>query len=200
MTLGAGCQLVLHATATQASAEAYMGLVEAGVGLLPAAGGCKEMLLRTGAAKQAFDLISKGRTSASAIEAREFQFLRPQDRISMNPERLIGDAKTLALALVPTHAPGAPRDDIRVEGEAAYASMRLSVYAAREAGQISDYDATIGEALASVLSGGRLTGAQSVSEQYLLDLERSAFLSLCGNRQTQERIEHMLRTGKPLRN
>jgi len=118
----------------------------------------------------------------------------------MNRERLINDAKCAALALASTYAPGAPRDNIRVEGNAGYALMKMGLYMAREAGYISEYDTVVGEKLANVLSGGRLTGEQFVSEQYLLDLEREAFLSLCGNPQTQARMQHMLKTGKPLRN
>ena len=200
MTLGGGCEFVLHSARAQASAETYMGLVEAGVGLIPAGGGCKEMLLRLGDAKAAFELIGYAKVSSSAANARELGLLRPQDEISMNPERLIGDAKRTALALAPVYAPGAPRTDIPVEGDAGYALLKMGVYLAREGGFISDHDAAIGEKLANILSGGRLTGRQTVSEQYLLDLEREAFLSLCGQPKTQERIQHMLKTGKPLRN
>jgi len=177
-----------------------MGLVETGVGLIPAGGGCKEMLLRLGNAKDAFELIGYAKVSTSAENARELKLLRPQDAISMNHERLIADAKSAALALAPTYTPGTPRDNIRVEGDAGYALMKMGLYMTREAGYISDYDTIIGEKLAHVLAGGRLTGEQQVSEQYLLDLEREAFLSLCGNPQTQARMQHMLKTGKPLRN
>ena len=117
-----------------------------------------------------------------------------------NPERLIDDAKQLTLSLVPDHAPGAPRTDITVSGNEGFALMKMGVWMAQQGGYISAYDAVIGEKLAYVLSGGRLTGKPQVSEQYLLDLEREAFLSLCGNKETQQRIQHMLKTGKPLRN
>ena len=200
MTLGGGCEVVLHSARAQASAETYIGLVEVGVGLIPAAGGCKEMLLRLGDAKAAFELIGYAKTSTSAAHARELGLLRPQDQISMNPERLIGDAKRAALALSPVYAPGAPRRDIPVEGESGYALLKMGVFLAREGGFISEHDALIGDKLARVLSGGLLTGRQTVSEQYLLDLEREAFLSLCGQPKTQERIQYMLKTGKPLRN
>jgi 3-hydroxyacyl-CoA dehydrogenase len=200
MALGGGCEVNLHAARVQASAEAYMGLVEVGVGVIPAGGGCKEMLIRLGSARKAFELIGYAKVSTSAANARELGFLRPQDGVSMNPERLVADAKAAALALVPSYAPGAPRQDIRVEGDTAYATMKMGVYLAREGGYISDYDTVVGEKLAHVLSGGRLTGEQTVSEQYLLDLEREAFLSLCGQPKTQERMQHMLKTGKPLRN
>ena len=200
MTLGGGCEVVLHAARAQASAETYMGLVETGVGLIPAAGGCKEMLLRTGDAKKAFELIGYAKVSSSAADARELGLLRPEDSVSMNPERLVADARAMAAALAPTWAPGAPRHDIKVAGENGYALLKMGVYMAREGEYISDHDAVIGEKLAYVLSGGRLSGVQMVSEQHLLDLEREAFLSLCGYRKTQERMQHMLKTGKPLRN
>src|SRR5262249_29618311 len=136
----------------------------------------------------------------SAADARSMGLLRPVDDISMNPERLIADAKTLALQLAPHYVAPAPRTDIPVAGEAGLALLKLGIYIARQGEVISDDDAVIGEKLADVLSGGRLTGEQRVSEQYLLDLEREAFLSLCGQTKTQERMAHMLKTGKPLRN
>src|ERR1039457_2516420 len=200
MALGGGCEVVLHATRAQASAETYMGLVETGVGLIPAGGGCKEMLLRLGNAKAAFELIGYAKMSGSAAHARELGLLRAEDGISMNPERLVADAKAAALALAAGYVPGAPRQDIPVEGEAGFATLKMAIHLARDSGAISEYDAAIGEKLAHVLSGGRLAGAQTVSEQHLLDLEREAFLSLCGQPKTQERIQAMLKTGKPLRN
>ncbi len=200
LALGGGCELPLHCTRIQASAELYMGLVEVGVGVIPAGGGCKEMLLRSHDIKKVFEQIGFAKVSTSAVEARQFRFLRDGDGISMNPERLLDDAKQLALSLVPGYAPGAPRTDITVSGDEGFALMKTGVWMARQGGYISDYDAAIGEKLAYVLSGGRLTGTPQVSEQYLLDLEREAFLSLCGQRETQARIQHMLKTGKPLRN
>jgi 3-hydroxyacyl-CoA dehydrogenase len=199
-TLGAGCETVLHAARSQASAETYMGLVETGAGLIPAGGGCKELLLRTGDPKKAFDLIAYAKVSGSAADARALGLLRPEDSVSMNPERLIDDARTAALALVSSWSPGVPRKDIRVAGESGCALLNLGVYLALESAYITPYDAVIGEKLASVLSGGRLTGEQAVSEQYLLDLEREAFLSLCGDARTRQRMKHLLETGKPLRN
>ena len=197
---GGGCELPLHCARIQASAELYMGLVEVGVGLIPAGGGCKEMLLRSRDIKKIFEQIGFAKVSTSAAEARQFRYLRDGDGISMNPERLIDDAKQLALSLVPGYAPGAPRTDITVSGDEGFALMKMGVWMARQGGYISAYDAVIGEKLAYVLSGGRLTGTPQVSEQYLLDLEREAFLSLCGHKETQQRIQHMLKTGKPLRN
>ena len=132
-------------------------------------------------------------------DARKLGLLHRSDSISMNPERLIGDAKALALSLVPNYVPGAPVD-IAVQGESAYASMTLGAWSARQGHYISDHDVIIAEKLAHILSGGRHFGEQTVSEQYLLDLEREAFLSLCGHPKTQERMQYMLKTGKPLRN
>ncbi len=199
-TLGGGCEFVLQAARAQASAETYMGLVETSVGLIPGAGGCKEMLLRFGNARQAFDLVANAKVSTSGAHARELGLLRACDGISMNPERLIADAKAAALALVAGYAPGAPRRDIPVEGEAAYATLKMAILLESEGGFITEYDVVVQEKLAYILSGGRLTGRQTVSEQYLLDLEREAFLSLCGQPKTQERIAYMLKYGKPLKN
>jgi 3-hydroxyacyl-CoA dehydrogenase len=200
MTLGGGCEITLHSARVQASAETYIGLVEVGVGVIPGAGGTKEMLLRFGSAQKAFELIAYAKVATSAAEARSFGLLRPQDQISMNPERLIEDAKALALEIAPHYVAGVPRTDIEVGGAEDYALLKTGIYMAREANYISDYDTLVGDKLAYVLSGGRLSGRQTVSEQYLLDLEREAFLSLCGQRKTQERMQHMLKTGKPLRN
>ncbi len=199
-SLGGGCEIPLHAARIQASAETYIGLVEVGVGLIPGAGGCKEMLLRLKDARRAFELIGMAKVSSSAEEARQFGILTKADRISMNPDRLIGDAKDLALSLAPGYTAGIPRTDIKVGGENAFALLKLGAWSMQQGGYISDYDLVVAEKLAHVLSGGRLTGDQTVSEQYLLDLEREAFLSLCGNQKTQERMQYMLKTGKPLRN
>jgi 3-hydroxyacyl-CoA dehydrogenase len=200
MTLGGGCEVALHATRLQASAETYMGLVETGVGLIPGAGGCKEMLLRLGDEKAAFELIGYAKMSGSAAHARELGFLRESDGITMNAERLVADAKAVALSLRPNYAPGVPRQDIAVEGDAGYALLKMGLYLAHEGGYISDHDMVVGEKLAHVLSGGRSAGARKISEQQMLDLEREAFLSLCGQPKTQDRIQYMLKNGKPLRN
>jgi 3-hydroxyacyl-CoA dehydrogenase len=199
-TLGGGCELVMHCTRAQASAETYIGLVEVAVGVIPAGGGCKELLMRLKDPLRIFELIGYAKVATSAEEAQKLGLLHRSDPVSMNPERLIFDAKALALALVPNYAPGSPRNDIKVAGESAYAMMKLGAWTARQGHFISDYDMIVGEKLAHILSGGRLSGEQTVSEQYLLDLEREAFLSLCGNPKTQERMQVMLKTGKPLRN
>jgi 3-hydroxyacyl-CoA dehydrogenase len=198
--LGGGCEIVLHSARAQASAETYIGLVEVGVGLIPGGGGCKELLLRLKDPRRVFELVGYAKVSTSAEDGKKLGLLNRIDRVSMNPERLIGDAKDLALALTREYVPGAPRTDIRVAGESGFSMLKLGAWAARQGGFISDYDVTIAEKLAGILCGGRLTGEQVVSEQYLLDLEREAFLSLCGNPKTQERMQYMLKTGKPLRN
>jgi 3-hydroxyacyl-CoA dehydrogenase len=200
MTLGGGCEIVLHSARAQASAELYMGLVEAGVGLIPAGGGCKELLIRLKDPRKIFELIGYAKVSASAEDARNLGLLHKADRVSMNKERLIADAKELALSLKKDYSPGPPRTDVKVSGESGFALMKLGAWSMRQGGFISDHDVLIAEKLAGILSGGRLTGEQTVSEQYLLDLEREAFLSLCGTKKTQERMQHMLKTGKPLRN
>ncbi|HYP06436.1 MAG TPA: 3-hydroxyacyl-CoA dehydrogenase/enoyl-CoA hydratase family protein [Bryobacteraceae bacterium] len=198
--LGGSCEWVLHSTQAQASAELYMGLVEVGVGLIPAGGGCKELILRLRDPRRIFELIGMAKVSTSAEDARNLGLLHKADRITMNPERLLHDAKTLAQSLVGSHSPGQPRTDIKVSGDAGYAAMKLAAWSMREAGFISEHDYVIGEKLAYILSGGRGPGEPTVSEQHLLDLEREAFLSLCGMRKTQERIQYMLKNGKPLRN
>jgi 3-hydroxyacyl-CoA dehydrogenase len=198
--LGGGCEIVLHAHRVQASAELYMGLVEIGVGLIPAAGGCKELIARLEDPRRVFELIGMAKVSTSADDARDLGLLDRSAGITMNPERLIHDARQLALSLASSYRPGKPRDDIKVGGDSAYAALRMGAWLMREAGQITEHEFTIAEKLARVLTGGNLTGEQLVSEQLLLDLEREAFLSLCGMPKTQERMKHMLDTGKPLRN
>ena len=197
--LGGGCEIALH-THPQASAELYMGLVEVGVGLIPGGGGCKELLARLKDPRKVFELIGYAKVSSSADDAKQLGLLDKNAPISMNQDRLIGDAKAYALSLVPTYTPGIPRTDIKVTGQAGYALLKLGLWSARQGHYITDHDVTVGEKLAHILCGGTLTGEQTVSEQYLLDLEREAFLSLCGNPKTQERMQAMLKTGKPLRN
>jgi 3-hydroxyacyl-CoA dehydrogenase len=199
-TLGGGCEMSLHAARCQASAELYMGLVEVGVGVIPGGGGCKELLLRLKNPQKVFELAGMAKVSTSAEDARSLGLLNKADAISMNYERLVADAKALALSLVPGYAPGVPRTDIKVGGENVFAMLKLMAWSMRQGNFISDHDVLIAEKLANVLAGGRLTGEHTVSEQYLLDLEREAFLSLCGTVKTQERMQYMLKTGKPLRN
>jgi 3-hydroxyacyl-CoA dehydrogenase len=211
LALGGGCEIALHADRVQAAAETYIGLVEVGVGLIPAGGGTKEMLARAmddapeGAdelpfVQRVFERLGFGKVSTSAADAQRIGYLREADGISMNRDRLVADAKTVALARIPDYVPPQPRTAIRVGGEGVLAALKLGVHLAWRAGRISDHDALIGRKLAWVLSGGNITHAATLSEQQLLDLEREAFLSLCGERKTLERIAHTLKTGKPLRN
>ncbi|MDT7777986.1 MAG: 3-hydroxyacyl-CoA dehydrogenase [Acidobacteriota bacterium] len=215
MAFGGGCEMTLHADRARASAETYIGLVEVGVGLIPAGGGTKEMLVRAldsipaGVSeadpfpfiKRAFETIALARVATSAAEAKGFGFLREEDAFSMNADRLIADAKQEVLALASTgYTQPRQRTDVLALGNTGLSTIKLGIHQLKRGGFISDYDALIGERLARVLTGGDLNHETRVSEQYLLDLEREAFLSLCGQRQTQERIAHMLKTGKPLRN
>jgi 3-hydroxyacyl-CoA dehydrogenase len=198
--LGGGCEIALHAARVQAGAELYMGLVEVGVGVIPGGGGCKELVLRWGDPKRCFEQIGFAKVSTSAEDARAMGLLTPQDGITMNQERLVADAKAVALSLTPNYVAPTPRQDIPVSGAPGFALMKMGAWMGHQGGYLTDYDKIIAEKLAHVLSGGRLTGEQKVSEQYLLDLEREAFLSLCGDPRTQARMQHMLKTGKPLRN
>jgi len=198
--LGGGAEVAMHALRRQASAELYMGLVETAVGLIPAGGGCKEMLIRVSDPKVLFEQIGMAQTSSSADDARRLKYLSECDRVSMNGERLVADAKRLALSLAPGYVPVLPREDILVSGSGGLALMNLGAWMGRQGGFLSEHDELVGQKLAGVLSGGRLSGEHRVSEQYLLDLEREAFLSLCGHPKTLARIQHTLKTGKPLRN
>ncbi|MCC6369248.1 MAG: enoyl-CoA hydratase/isomerase family protein [Bryobacterales bacterium] len=199
-TLGGGCEITLHAAHSQASAELYLGLVEVGVGIIPGGGGCKELLIRLKNPQKVFELVGLAKVSTSAEDAKNLGLLNKADPVSMNQERLIADAKALALSLAPNYASGVPRQDVKVGGESVYAALKLYAWSMRQGNFISDHDQLIAGKIAHVLSGGRLTGEQAVSEQYLLDLEREAFLSLCGTQKTQERMQYMLKTGQPLRN
>jgi 3-hydroxyacyl-CoA dehydrogenase len=219
LTLGGGTEITLHAAARQPHAELYAGLVEVGVGLLPGGGGCKEMLLRAvdsaaairpgrgesielmEAMKKAFEVIATGRVATSAYEARRLGFLHESDNITMNRERVLTDAKSRALELVRAgYEPPQPRTDIPAPGENVLAALRLGVHIMRQGEYISDHEVKIATKVAEVLCGGNVTSGTPVSEQYILDLEREAFKSLCGERKTQERIQYTLKTGKTLRN
>jgi 3-hydroxyacyl-CoA dehydrogenase len=215
MVFGGGCEMVLHADRVRAAAETYIGLVEVGVGIIPGGGGTKEMLVRmldlipkgTDDAdpfpfvKRAFETIALAKVATSAEEARALGFLSTDDSVSMNQDRLIADAKKEVLALAATgYIAPQQRTDILALGDPALATLKLGIHQMKRAGYISDHDAEIGTKLARILTGGDLNHQTRVSEQYLLDLEREAFLSLIGTRKTQERMAHMLKTGKPLRN
>jgi 3-hydroxyacyl-CoA dehydrogenase len=211
LALGGGCEIVLHAAHVQAAAEAYIGLVEVGVGLIPAGGGTKEMLARAMEAappnadplpyvQRVFETIGFAKAGTSAPDARTLGYLRGGDGVTMNRDRLLADAKAEALAIAKSYRPPQPRAAIRVGGESVLAALKLGVHLAWRAGRISDHDALIGRKLARILAGGDLAHPATLTEQQLLDLEREAFLSLCGERKTLERIAHTLKTGKPLRN
>jgi 3-hydroxyacyl-CoA dehydrogenase len=221
LTLGGGCEVSLHGAKRRPHLELYMGLVEAGVGLIPAGGGCKEMTLRaiemaTAAAPPAsrgdsvelhhtlrtiFENIALAKVSTSAFEAQSLRLLRASDGITLNRDRLLHDAKSESLALAEAgyRAP-LPLTDIPAPGESVLATLKLGVYTLRQGEYATDHDVTVANHLAAILCGGNVTPGTLVSEQYLLDLERERFLSLCGERKSQERIAHTLKTGKPLRN
>ncbi len=220
LTLGGGTEISLHAPARQPHAELYTGLVEVGVGLLPGGGGCKEMLLRAlhsahsirpdgrgesvellEAMKRAFETIAMAKVATSAHEARALGFLSDSDNITMNRERVLSDAKNRALELA-RGGYEAPimRSDLPAPGESILATLKMGVYLMRQGDYISDHEVKIGNKVAEVLCGGNVTPGTPVSEQYILDLEREAFKSLCGEKKTQERIQYTLKTGKTLRN
>jgi 3-hydroxyacyl-CoA dehydrogenase len=227
LCLGGGVEISLHGAARHPHAELYMGLVETGVGLIPAGGGTKEMVLHavdatvggsgihpaddprrfafTGefqeALKQRFETIAMAKVSTSAAEARKLDLLLPSDKITTNRERLLLEARETAVYLAESnYAPPAARTQIPVAGDQVGATLKLGVHLMRQAEYISDYDAKIAHHLIRIMCGGGVTPGSLASEQYLLDLEREAFLSLCGERKTQERIAYTLKTGKPLRN
>jgi 3-hydroxyacyl-CoA dehydrogenase len=225
LCLGGGTEISLHAAARQPHAELYTGLVEVGVGLLPGGGGCKEMLLRAvdgavaarggkvfgdalagsiemlEAMKRAFETIATAKVATSAHEARALGFLNDGDRISMNRERVLSDAKTRVLELVRAgYEPPIPRTDIPAPGESLLATLKMGVHMMRQGDYVTDYEVKLGGKIAEVLCGGIVTPGTLVSEQYILDLEREGFKSLCGEKKTQERIQYTLKTGKTLRN
>ncbi len=224
LCLGGGTEISLHAAARQPHAELYTGLVEVGVGLLPGGGGCKEMLLRAvdsaaagrektsgdalagsvemlQAMKKTFETIATAKVATSAHEARGLGFLNAADGITMNRERVLSDAKTRALELVCAgYEPPVPRTDIPAPGENLLAALKMGAYLMRQGDFITDYEVKLGGKIAEVLCGGNVTPGTAVSEQYILDLEREGFKSLCGERKTRERIQYTLKTGKTLRN
>jgi 3-hydroxyacyl-CoA dehydrogenase len=225
LCLGGGTEISLHAAARQPHAELYTGLVEVGVGLLPGGGGCKEMLLRAvdgataarggkgsadalagsiemlEAMKRTFETIATAKVATSAHEARGLGFLNDNDRISMNRERVLSDAKARAQELVRAgYEPPLPRTDIPAPGESLLATLKMGAHMMRQGDYITDYEVKLAAKVAAVLCGGNVTPGTPVSEQYILDLEREEFKSLCGEKKTQERIQYTLKTGKTLRN
>jgi 3-hydroxyacyl-CoA dehydrogenase len=227
LTLGGGAEICLHAARRQPHAETYIGLVETGIGLIPGGGGTKEMLLRAvdsavglappdpkdppsrfaqsaemnSALKRALETIAMAKVSTSAMEARALGLFSSSDRITLNRERLLLDAKAQAVALAEAgYAAPQPRMQIPAAGTASLAALNIGIFLMGEAGYASEHDMKVARWVAYILCGGKVTAGSLVTEQYLLDLEREAFLSLCGERKTQERIAYTLKTGKPLRN
>jgi 3-hydroxyacyl-CoA dehydrogenase len=210
LALGGGCEVLLHCDAIQAHAESYIGLVEVGVGVIPAWGGSKEMLLRGLREKRrpggpmppvagAFETISLAKVATSAAEARDLKFLGAEDGISMNRDRLLADAKARALALADGYVPPEPAT-LTLPGPSAKAALDMAVQGFRLQGKATAHDAVVGGVLAEVLSGGETDITDELDEESLLALERAGFMRLVRDAATQARIEHMLETGKPLRN
>jgi 3-hydroxyacyl-CoA dehydrogenase len=212
MTLGGGCEYALHASAINAAAETYMGLVEIGVGLLPGGGGTKEMCLR--AVEQAarvdidvtpfifkyFQQIGMAKVSMGAAELYDMGYMRQADSITMNPERLIADAKRKVLGMAPNFRPHRAVRNLPAPGRSIAASIKSQLWNMQAGGFVTAYEMEVGGLIADVICGGDLPAGTPISEDYLLQLERETFLGLCGKKKTVERIQHMLKTGKPLRN
>lgn len=227
LTLGGGAEICLHGARRQPYAETYIGLVETGIGLIPGGGGTKEMVLRAmdsaaalappdpkdppsrfaqsaevnSSLKRTLETIAMAKVSTSALEARALGLIAASDRITLNRERLLLDAKAQAIALAEAgYSAPQPRMQIPAPGTASLAVLNTGIFLMGEAGFASEHDMKVARWVAYILCGGKVTAGSLVSEQYLLDLEREAFLSLCGERKTQERIAYTLKTGKPLRN
>jgi 3-hydroxyacyl-CoA dehydrogenase len=221
MALAGGCEVCLAGDRIRYAAETYMGLVEVGVGLIPAGGGCKELLIRNTEhlfevqkgglypkqielmpfVARAFEAIALAKVSTSGPEAAKLGYLKPTDKMTVNRDYLIEDAKNTVLAMnTEGYTSPKPLDEIRVPGENTLAMIKLAIWTLHEQGYATDHDVTVSTKVAHVLCGGNVLADTKVSEQYLLDLEREAFMSLCGDPNTHARIQHMLNTGKPLRN
>jgi 3-hydroxyacyl-CoA dehydrogenase len=215
MTLAGGCEICLASAKMQAAAETYMGLVEIGVGLIPAGGGTKEMLLRCTEGipsnvvdadllpfvRQAFETVAMAKVATSAKEAQRLGYMRPTDKITINRDYLIYNAKKTVLDLVAEgYRPPRPKKNVKVMGEKGFALLQMGLFYMQEGGYISEHDVKVGKKVAHVMTGGNLPDGTEVTEQHILDLEREAFLSLCGEPKTQERMQYTLKTGKPLRN
>lgn len=221
LALGGGCEICLASDRVRFAAETYMGLVEVGVGLIPAGGGCKEMLIRNTEhlfevapggvypkqiemvpfVARAFETIALAKVATSGPEAVKLGYLRTTDKMTVNRDFLIQDAKNTVLAMnLEGYTPPRPLDEIRVPGENTFALIKMAIWTLNQQGYATEHDVTVSEKVGYVLCGGRVLADTKVSEQYLLDLEREAFCSLAGDPKTQARIQHMLTTGKPLRN
>jgi 3-hydroxyacyl-CoA dehydrogenase len=212
MTLGGGCEFCLHSDAINAHAETYMGLVEIGVGLLPAGGGTKEMAIRAIRLADRFETdvspfifknfqnIAMAKVSMGADELFGMGYMDEGDAISMNVDRLIADAKQKVIALARNYRPGRPEENLKAPGKSVAASIKSQLWNMQMGGFITPYEAEMGGIIAGVITGGEVPAGTLISEPYLLELEREGFLKLCGNKKTAERIQHMLKKGKPLRN
>ena len=212
LALGGGCETSLHADAIVPHAETYMGLVEIGVGLLPAGGGTKELALRAIRLAEQYEAdvspfvfknfttIAMAKVSTSAAELGPLGFLRHGDQPTLGADRHLHDAKLKVLALAANYRPGRPATDLKAPGRSVAASLASSLWNMRMGGFITEYEELLGKKIAGVITGGDVPAGTPVTEQWLLDLEREAFVSLCGQKKTLERIQHMLKKGKPLRN
>jgi 3-hydroxyacyl-CoA dehydrogenase len=212
MTLGGGCEFAMHADAINAHAETYMGLVEVGVGLLPAGGGTKEMAIRAMALADKygtdvspyifkfFKNIGLAKVSTSAAELYDMGYMREGDAITMNSDSLPADAKLKVLTLARNYRPKKPLKNLKAPGRSVAASIKSQIWNLKMGGFATEHDAEIGGIIADVITGGDVPPGTLIHEQYLLDLEREGFLRLCGNKKTAERIRYMLKKGKPLRN
>ncbi|MEZ5690218.1 MAG: 3-hydroxyacyl-CoA dehydrogenase NAD-binding domain-containing protein [Rickettsiales bacterium] len=209
MALGGGCEIILHSNAVQAHMESYAGLVEVGVGLIPAWGGCKEMLLRhvssdadgnvMPAVSKVFEAIATAKVAGSALEARDIRILREDDKITMNRARLLSDAKDKCLQMVDDYSP--PEfGTLRLAGESGKTALFMAIDGYAASGKATEHDVVVSRVLAEVLNGGDTDIHDSLSEQNILDLELAGFMELVKTKGTIARIEHMLQTGKPLRN
>jgi 3-hydroxyacyl-CoA dehydrogenase len=213
LTLGGGCEITMHGSRVVAAAETYIGLVELGAGVIPAGGGTKEIIrrivnpaMRTENAivlpflQRAFEQIGQAKVATSAEEARQMGLLSPSDRIVMNRDHLLTEARREVLHMVASgYHPPAP-EPIYAAGRDMLGALQVGAFMFQAGGYITEYEAHLARKLAYVLCGGDLSRPQWVSEQYILDLEREAFLSLCGEEKTQQRMWALLQTGKPLRN
>ncbi len=212
LVMGGGCETCLHADAIIPHAETYMGLVELGVGLLPAGGGTKEMAVRAIQLAETYELdaapfifknfmnIAMAKVSMSAAELAPMGFMRQGDAITMDLEKRIHDAKLKAISLAANYRPGRPLTGLKAPGRSVAASIKSQLWNMQKGGFISEYDQYLAGMVADVITGGNVPAGTVITEEYLLDLEREAFVRLCGQKKTLERIQHMLKKGKPLRN
>jgi 3-hydroxyacyl-CoA dehydrogenase len=212
MVLAGGCEVCLHADAMNPHAETYMGLVEVGVGLIPAGGGTKEMAIRAIKLAEEYDTdvspfiyknfsnIALARVSTSAAELYEMGYMRHGDAFSMDPDKRIFDAKQKAIALSANYRPSRPLVDLKAPGRSVAATIKSQVWNMKMGGQVTEFEELLAGTIADVITGGDVPAGTLITEEYLLDLEREAFLKMCGQKKTLERIQHMLKKGKALRN